>query len=393
MMPRPRKHDGEQWPDNLYADNRKRPNHYRYKNANGNFKPLKGDFETVCIIANEANRLRGTKLNTQKVGSFTWWLPQYIDWKESANPLLADKPSWLNRKNLLTSFCDAFDYINPKALKLSDLEPWWDALTYDQQHNRRSAFSYFFQWLLGKDAVNLNPFTTADDRPRVFEKAKPKRKRMRLDFGGYWAIYNAAGELGLEFVQVAMGISILTSMREGDICSLRFDANIVDNHLCKTISKSEQQRGESAASHLSWDLDLHGQLKKIIKRARELSLKNLRCPYVVSHAPKQRRIGKTKDHYSQVTTKRLIDGFAAARDHCGMSANIPKGFTPTTFHEVRALCLKCGKDNHYDIKDLSELAAHGDIKVTESYIAGHTPVFKEIGVVFNEKMLGGNFGK
>ena len=327
-MPRPRKQNGDEWPKNLYADNRKRPNHYRYKNADGKFKPLIGEFDVVCALATEANRLRGTKLNTQKVGSFTWWLPQYIKWQEERNPLLENKASWTNRKNLLTKFCDDFDYIKPKLLKLGDLDLWWETLSYDQQHNRRSGFSYFFQWLLAKDAVKLNPFSTADDRPRLFEKAKPKRKRMRLDFDGFWAIYNAAGELGLEFVQVAMGISILTSMREGDICSLKFDSNVINNHLLKTISKSEQQRGESAASHLSWDLDRHAQLKKIINRSRELSLKHQRCPYVVSHTPKQRRIGKTKDHYSQVTPRRLIKGFDEARNASGIYSSIPKGTTP-----------------------------------------------------------------
>lgn len=199
-MARPRKNGERPLPPNLYEDNRKRPNHYRYKNANGTFKPIIGSYQTVCEIAEEANRLRESPtFNAQKIGSFPFWLEKYIEWKESFNPSLQSKASWSTRKNLLTKFCDDNSFIKPKALQLTHLETWWESLTCDQQHNRRSEFSYFFQWMLGKGAVTFNPFTTADDQPRLFEKPKPKRSRMRLDVEGFWGIYEAAGTMGLDY--------------------------------------------------------------------------------------------------------------------------------------------------------------------------------------------------
>lgn len=392
-MPRPRK-EGNALPENLYRDNKGRPDYYRYKNQDGRFKTIIGEYEKVCAIAEEANRLRGeTNLNTSRVGGFSHWLPKYIEWKEAQNPAILKKRSWATRKNLLKGFCQEFDHIRPSAAQLSDFEAWWEALTYDQQHNRRSELSFYFQWLLGKGVVKLNPFTTADNSPRLFEKAKPARKRMRLDIKGFWGIYDKAGELGLDYVQIGMGVSLLTSMREGDICSLKLKENIINNRLCKTIQKSEQQRGESAASHLSWHLNQHAQLKKLIARARKLALQNLACPYILSFMPKVRRRGKTKDHYCQVTPRMLISGFDKAREAYKKYSNLPKGVTPPTFHEIRGLCLKVGEDNHLDLKDLCELAAHSDVKVTKSYLAGHKPVFKEMGIVFDSKMIGGSFGK
>ncbi|XZZ71745.1 hypothetical protein ACJJIB_05545 [Microbulbifer sp. JMSA008] len=109
-----------------------------------------------------------------------------------------------------------------------------------------------------------------------------------------------------------MGIS----MHCADICVLNFV-----EHLRKTINKSEAKWVSFAANHLSFNLQ---KLGKLISRARELSLRNYRRPYILSHTPKQRRTGKTKEYVYQVSPGRLSDMFTKARNATGLYIGLPK---------------------------------------------------------------------
>lgn len=404
-MVRPRKVGGRRMPANMYL----MPGHgklpeekqrFRYKLENGKYKGIRGEdgqlapYELAKEIAEEANNLRES-MSTSSITSLLYWQEKYQEWAESSNPKLKEKASWVQRCNDMRSLGKVFRSHKTKQIELSDIEPWWDGLTYDQQHNRRAAFSKWFLWMLNKGLVSCNPFANSHDRPCLINKAKPQKKRLPLEIHEFWAIYNSAGELSMPHVQIAMGVGLVTMMRESDICSLRFDTHIIGNLLRKSINKSVEQRGHTGASHLEFDLNKHLLLKTLINRARELSLKHQRCPYIVSYTPKQKRLGKTKEHTHQVTPKKLIDDFAIARDATGLWDDIKEGRSPPTFHEIKGDSINEAKryvgKRGYSEGDIVGQAAHADGSVTASYNANHEPVWQPANVVFDEEMIGGKF--
>ncbi|BBM00480.1 tyrosine-type recombinase/integrase [Microbulbifer sp. GL-2] len=387
-------------PENLYPDCRERENYWRYRRPDLTDKVFTATLEDAIRMAEQANAQRGTTTEVDRKSvkapdraSFAYHATRYIEWRMENDPHLSNKASWRNRCNALKRFGEDFEATPIHKAKLTDLRKWWESLSYHQQHARRAEFNKFFNFLMAEGLCKLdsNPFTTADDRPRLLEKGRPIKKRQRLTLEAYWAIYAKAGEVGYEALQIAMGISMLTTMRRADICELRFDRHIQDNHLRKTINKSEAQRNSLAASHLSFNLKTHQQLSKLISYARELSLRNYRCPYVLSHTPKQRRMGNTKEHVCQVIPDRLSDMFTEVRNATGLYINLPKSQTPPSFHEVRSLASDRFKRMGYDVKSVQQLMAHTDERVTQAYQAGHGIDYEEISIYLDEQAIGKEF--
>ena len=77
-----------------------------------------------------------------------------------------------------------------------------------------------------------------------------------------------AGELGLEGLQIAMGIAVTTFMRKSDILTLRGDTHIQGNLLQQIIQKSAAQKGMQKAARRQWNLQSHPLLKQLIQRGR-----------------------------------------------------------------------------------------------------------------------------
>ena len=377
---------GNPLPKNLYSGEWG----YRYKLADGRFKTVKNEegklanYELACAIADKLNSMRS--LSAPSIKTIAFWLEKYVVWAEQNNPTLIKKDSWRYRKSELTRFADEFSHINLSHLTLNDLRDWWDGMTYDQQHNRRSAFSKFFQFCMSNGICSLNPFTTADNAPRLFEKFKPAKKRDALEIEQFWAIYHSEHIKKYPHVKIAMGISLLTGMREEDVCLLRFDTHIIDNRLCLSIGKSVGQRGTIAAAHHGYDLDQHLMLKQIINDARELSLKHRRCPYILSYHPRGREQMGDKKHISQVRPKKLSRDFKAVVSKCELTWK--PGKTPATFHEVKGLFINRGL-KFYSAEQMQKAAAHIDVSTTLAYPANHAPVFDDIAVVMTEEIIGG----
>lgn len=380
---------GLELPKNLFLDPRKKKNIWRYKMPDFSFKQIKGSAEKAMKIANEANRIRAE--SSRVPYSFHWFREKYIKWREENAPFLMNKVSWRNRQGTLYSFCEEFSHLKPKdVIKVKQFKGWWGALTYDQQHNRRAELSKFFQYLITEEALTINPFTTADDKPRLTEKGKPKKSRMPMTLDDFWKIYNAAGSLDLECVQLFMGYALITDLRESDILKLRFDEHVKDDRLELTIGKSLQQRGAIQASHHCWTFSNHPIVKHLVNHSRELSLMNQCCPYLISYRPETRRISKIKEHKFQLLPRQLIALFSKARDASKVYKNIPANRMPATLHEIKGLSLHIAKEAGEDITELQQLAAHTNIRVTQAYMAEHKPSFKEVGVVFTKDMIKGD---
>ena len=133
--------------------------------------------------------------------------------------------------------------------------------------------------------------------------------------------------------------------------------DIKDGCLRVIVMKSLGQKGESRATRLSWSLKDHRELKRYIDRARELSLINKRCPFVISHTPKRRAWNEDKEHLCQVTGDRLSRMF-----------NDCRGESATTFHEVRGLAATLLKTAGNTNKQIKEIMAHESIVTTLDYM-------------------------
>ncbi len=378
MRPKkPRFIDGIQLADNLYPDNKKRPGHYRYKREDGTFKGFTAaTTEEANELAIDANSMRGKVTPTAKSeplrNQLAYHVPQYIDYQQRINPELKKKRSWDNRIYAFNQFAKAQPHLS--RITHDSIRSWWDELSHSQQKLRMAAFRSMFNWLMGQGLcprLEYNPFTTADDKPRLLLKSKPKKQRRPVTQADYRAIHKKAGELGYPALQIAMEISRYTTMREGDICKLQWP-QIVEGELRVVVSKSEAQKGSARATRHKWTLDHHPILKQTIDRARELSLKNKRCPFIVSHTPKRRVWNEEKEHICQVTGDRLSRMFAEARDACGIEGNC--------FHEIRGLSSTLYKSAGYSNDQIKDLMAHESVATTIGYQNAEDLPYEEVGL-------------
>lgn len=393
---KPRIYNGIQLEENLYLDNKKRENHYRYLRPDGTFKYFTAD---TVHQANEAAKLANTKRDEyipsekQKQGltMMGTYIEDFIEYRELDSPELKTTNSWINRKTILRKFGREFT-LPFTRFNRGHIESWWSTLSYHQRKARHAEFRKLFNYLLGRNVLKnfeYNPFTTNDDRPRLYLGSKPHRKRQRLNLNDFWTIYHSAGQLEYEGLQIAMGLSLVTFMREQDILALRVDTHAKDDTLQTVIAKSAAQKGFTRADRRQWSKS-HKLVQDLIKRGKELSLKNARCPFLVSHRPKRKYKSEKKEHFAQITKERLAEQFRDARDATHRWDHLPTESRPT-FHEIRSLADAIAQTAGYDVKQIQHSMAHSDEAMTLMYQANHEMPYEEVGIVFDEEMINGRF--
>ena len=359
---------------NLYPHQRKENNKWRYKNP----KSKKWVHLKQSMTVDQANKL-AAELNQSVADGFYErhtlpsesllnYVNQYINYQESLDLKLKAKRSWSNRKYALRRFPDSFESV--KSLTMEELRIWWDSLNYHGQKLHYAAFRKFFNWLMGKGLtpkLSFNPFSTSDDVARLLLKPKSEKVRLPCSQQTFINIKKNAGEAGYECLQIAMDISRYTTLREGDICALRWDKNIAEGCLRVVVSKSEAQKGTMRAARLSWSLRDHPLLKQYIDRARELSLINRRCPFVISHTPKRKALNN-KHHLCEVTGDRLGKMFKEVRT------------IATTFHEIRGLSATLLKNAGNTTEEVQNIMAHESIVTTLDYMNANDLPFENVTI-------------
>jgi len=393
--PKPRLFNDIELPDNLYPDPRKRPDYWRYKRKDGTFKtfilPLE-DAVKEAVKANKIGSIQDESIVPSRA-SLARFIEEYIPYRESLDPGLLKKGSWQNRKSALRQLAKIFSHIPVNLLKLQQMQPWWDDLSGYAQRSKRSEFNKLFNYLMSRDAtprLKGNPFTTADDRPRLISKPLPKKSKVRITIKDFWEIYNKAGEMNYIFIQIGMSLCLLTTMRRGDFCTVRLDKDIIDNKLCKGISKSIEKAQNGIGEYLRFDLSDYHELRKTINRAREHSLKNSRCPYVVSHRYEKHNPSKVRSHKCQVLPGFFTNKFAEVRDSLPKFQNMPEKNRPG-IHEVRALSSHLLKKSGYAPEEIMQMMAHTDVEMQKVYQAEHEIEYTDISMVLTSKNLGGSF--
>lgn len=394
-MARPRKNTGYDTP-NLYKDPRNREGYYRYRRPDGSYKTFRAESlaqaNEIAAVNNERAALPIEQRKASRA-SFAYFVPLYITYRQKQDAKLVVKNSWKNRAGALRAFSTYFSDTMIHELQWTHLDTWWESLTYHQQKLRHCEFRRFFNWLMGQGLcgqLEYNPFTTNDAYTRLIVTGEPSKQRMRLELKPFWLIYDEAEKREYPALQIAMGISLLTFMRESDICTLRLSQNVEQDLLKRVIGKSLEQKGVAGASRLRWNLNNDALLKSLVKRGRELAMKNYRCPFLISHTGQTKKTGKTKEHGCQVTPRRLIEMFAECRDATGLYTNIGER-TPPTFHEIRSLASKLAADAGYSESEIQRAMAHSDVATTRRYQEEHHLPFEDAGIVLTTKVLGREF--
>lgn len=399
-MARPRKRrtvDGVELAENLYTDPRGRPGYWRYRRADGSDK----QFQAATVheanrLADEANKLRDTvapgsaPARRPSREMLAYHAPAYIAYRERLDPALASKQSWTNRRYAIEQFAATIN-VPLGQITRPQIQAWWDDLTPAQQKLRHAEFRRWFNWLMGQGLLprlQYNPFTTADDRPRLLLKNTPVKARQPLPLDAYWRVYRQAGEMGYPGLQIAMALSLYTTYRREDIVTLRWDTNLADRKLRLVIGKSLSQKGNARAARHEWDLDAHPLLARIIARARELSLEHRRCPYIVSQMPRRRHKGPdgaqaNRDHIARILPNRLTRMYAEAAEAAGVSG--------TSFHEVRGLSSALHSLAGYSTDEIQALMAHESKTTTLGYQDGHSLPYSRMEIQLPAGILGGEW--
>jgi integrase len=391
MRPKkPRFHDGVQLADNLYLDPRGRPGYYRYKDRAGRHLTFQSaSVAEANLTAEEANKIRdedpAIQVEQPKREQISFHVPLYVAKMERLNPKLKKSSEWKNNKYSFHQF--ARHFVTLRSITHESLTSWWDDLTFHQQKRRQASFRRWFNWMMGESLlpkIKFNPFTLSDDVARLLVKLEPDKARPLCTQMAFRKIYKNAPEFGYECLQIAMGISAYTTLREGDICSMRFKKNIVDGKLQVVIQKSESQKGATKAARLSWTLSEHPVLKKLIDRARELALINKGCPFVINHTPKRRAWNETKEHICQVLPERLYRMYVEVAAAVGLKGQV--------FHEIRGLASTLYRIAGHENKEIQNLMAHESIDTTIGYQDPDELPYTEIkikidiaGLLSNEK--------
>lgn len=342
-----------------------RVGYWRYRRPDRTFKVFRArDVHEANAMAEDANGRR--HLSRLDRTSMAYAVERYIAHAERLRPSLKAKESWRNRRYAMKAFAKEFPR---RTCTERDVWIWWDQLTHSQQILREAEFRRMWTFFLRENLVltDSNPF----DRDRLLRREKPISARERLCLPDFWKIY-AKAPAG---VQVAMGISLLTTLRRQDVVSLQ-RKHIQDGFLRVTVSKSEEQRGVIKAARLAWNLKKHPELCRLLKRGLGAAPKL--CPFIVNLKPKTwRRDGK--EHSWQVLPDRLSREFSRARARAKVG-----GEHPPTFHEIRSLGSALLAAQGEQLTDVMELMGHSEEEMTRLYQSGHALPHQEVGIRIND---------
>jgi integrase len=383
---KPRYYQGHELEEGLYLDSKSRYGYWRRILPDGSSKTFRAEsphidespggvaFANLVVRAINSGKVDQLpkKQRIPKNTELNFHIEYYISYIEKSHPKKANKVSWKNRKGQLRGFGEEFIGTRIIDLTIPLLHEWFSTLSYHQQKQRKSEFRELFNWLLSKDIcpkLKYNPFTKETNFPHIRTPEQPDKKRARLFYDDYKKIYDTAKDM--RWFQIAIEISLYTTLRLSDIASLRFDNNVIEDGFYVITQKSTNQRGLASASRLRWEFAKHPILRKLVSEAQQLSISNNNCPYIISRKPNLRRSNCTKSHRYQILPDYITKTFTAVRKTTPGLRKIEDWQTPPTFHEIRslssALLRKATKDN----SKVSILMGHTDEQTTLDYQHGH----------------------
>jgi hypothetical protein len=227
-----------------------------------------------------------------------------------------------------------------------------------------------FDYCVSDSIMKENP---AKKKIRRTINAKDEADITRLTITDFSAIHHRAGELGHDWMQIAMELSLQTSHAVLEISKLKY-ADIEEY-----IKIQRQKNKKKTASRVL--IPMNAELENLIFRSRK---DNILSPYVVHYMRKrkdQRRpLGKGLDHHTQLRSDQISRVFADIRDELGLFNDIDKRSDKPGFHDIRALSIQTQEDNG---NDAQKRAGHSQRASTEVYKKGQIQWNKVPDVVIN----------
>jgi integrase len=215
-----------------------------------------------------------------------------------------------------------------------------------------------FDYCVSDSVMLENP---ASKKIRRTMNAKDEATITRLTTSDFAAINQRAGELGYQWLQIAMELSLQTSHAVLEISKLKY-ADIEE-----FIRIQRQKNKRKNASRVL--IPMNDELADIVERSRQ---DNILSPFVV-HYMRQRKdqnrsLAKGLEHNTQLRSVQISRVFSDIRDDLGLFDDIEKRIDRPSFHDIRALSIQLQEDNGFDAQ---KRAAHSDRASTEIYKKGH----------------------
>ena len=373
-------------PSNLYPHARGVEGKWRYKGVNGmkdlnHYTQTSSSFmppQTAIKAAEMLNESYVTDKRPKIVGNkeLLGYLKLFIEEYESEHPSRVGTDSWTQGKRYLHGFAEAFKTTKLSRLDRKMLKTFWqgtdkfayriESATREAQRQQRAPYARFLDFLHDNNAIpameNSNPFKVGSTGEFKLKEGKPKM-RGRLELSDFNDIIAHLNENKLEWAADACELASLTMFRITDLCTLRWD-----QHYCaetkqfgRLNTKKAKLSGKNVLMH--FDLSKLPQLDQLLKRMKARADSQYNCPFIVCQPFGKPAEGK--EHPCQVSRNLLTKKFAKARD------SLPSmiGVSPTNkppFHEIKSLMVRLHKKaEHLSMQELSDMAGHGDTRVTE----------------------------
>lgn len=360
---RKRRTINRKYPKNLYRDR----SSFKYRNPiTGKFSGLGTDeakaIETanaanlyfasqhpgIDLILNKTNRISKTSI------SFSELIDEFYIYKKQ----MSKSENTLRETNYkLNNYRRDFGDVPIVEADVRFLTEWLEKFdSYESWRKHKILLSELFDFAVGKGYLDAN---FGNPARVLLKRQKPPKVRKRLKLDEYFDILNNAPA----WLQNAMEISLQTTLRLGDVLSLRFD-QIQDGYLFVTPSKTKD-----LPDSINLKIKIGPELAETIKKARNSGIVS---PFIIHRRPKsiQAKHRKNKDHWTQVNPNYVSKEFATARDKSGLFEKYKTGEAPT-FHEIRALSAHMYKLQGRDKGSVQILMGHHSEVMTEMYQSGH----------------------
>ncbi len=235
---------------------------------------------------------------------------------------------------------------HPSMITVSDLNQHLDAVPDDPYRKHKILLGELFEFARARGfivATAPNPARLLLDRPGQ------EKRRQRLTPAWFWAIYDQAPA----YLQCAMGISLVTSMRLGDIWSLRrdqFDAR------ARSISYVPAKTRDNPNPMPTRCLLTDQQWARFV------------APLLLQGGHESGRV------FVYTDPKRPSRDFGRLS---GVVTELPALQRPT-FHEIRSLSEALYKRQGEDRSTTQRRMGHHSLKQTDGYDRGHDLVFEPV---------------
>ena len=378
-VPKRRARRNRDLPDNLYSTRRADGREYfMYRTPAGQKRGMGYDRAEAITAARELNAYFGQRstlveriVSRPEQVTLADYVEDYIEItlprrRVKGKPL---SPAYLaETRRILARIVEAFGNRPVAEIRQRELAAYLAGIDSADAHNQhRVRLIQIWRQAISDELVTENL------PERILPRDLSDRQRQRLTLEQYRAIFAQARPA----IQIAMDLSLNSLQRRSDVRKWRFTDQ--RDGYAHVIQSKTRKHGPSAWLRIPLDLPVaHSELGRrtlggLIEACKDSTL----CPFLVHEKPDRIRTAAGKDHPFQLTLRAISQGFADARDACGLFDRMPAPERPT-FHELISLGQHLRERQGWSLEQIQRLRGHSTAKMTERYQEGHTWTTVEI---------------